>query len=642
MEKTMGRRAFVGAAGAAAMAGAAAVMTGGAARALAEDGSYTAGTYDVTENGHNGPIDFTVRFSDTAVTEITTGHNLESEGVGLWALDKLSHDIIAYQTLNVDAVTGATVTSHALLAAVEEAAEQAGGAGALKANPGPACDYEASYDADICVIGGGGAGCTAAITAAKAGAKVVVLEKCGITGGSTNVCGGALNAVDPYRQGLQGIDDSVEQFFTVTMDGGHNVANPELVRFMCEHAMESVEWLEDLGVAFKMKIGAATGSLGERSHYNSKYSGSGYTDAFRDYISANPDNITVLSECPATEVIMKDGKVAGARGTHRSGLQITVNAPAVIIATGGFGANAEYRQSVNTGVWGDVDLGPGAIGCSNISVCAQGDGLFLAQDAGAELIGLSDIQVHPGGLPGTGLIRHIHTSGRNRLFLNENGDRFVNEGAARDELARAVYAQPNSQMWLVVNKVRYPTPTTPDSNGETIQDMLALDAIKAGDTLEELAQACGMDPEKVQASVDTYNAVVRGEMEDPFGFKADNVADVEMTEGPWYACKKAPTIHHTMGGIRVNVNSEVETADGEAIPGLYAVGEVTGGIQGANRLGGNAVADCITFGRNAGEHASVYVGIDEAVAHKAAVVFDTAPTLDEDAYEAEVEKVVTE
>lgn len=617
MDKAIDRRSLVKAAGLAGIAGLAAAAP---SRAFAQEGAYTPGIYTVTENGHNGPLEFFVKFTETAVVDIQTGYNLESEGVGLWAIDKLAHDIISYQSLNIDTITGATITSGAVLRAVEAAAEQAGGADALNANPGPECDYEASYDADICVVGGGGAGCCAAITAAMAGAKVVIMEKCGITGGSTNVCGGALNAVDPYRQGKQGIEDSVEEHIKVTMEGGHNVANPELVEFMCEHAMESVEWLEDLGVAFKMKIGSATGSLGERSHYNSKYSGSGYTDAFRDYIAANPDKITVINECPAAEIIMADGVVAGVRGTHRSGLEITVNAPAVIIATGGFGANAEYRQSVNDGVWGDVDLGPGAIGCSNINVCAQGDGLFLAEAAGAELIGLSDIQVHPGGLPGTGLIRHIHTSGRNRLFINELGDRFVNEGAPRDELARAVYAQPNSQMWLVVNTVRYPTPTTPDSNGETIQDMLALDAIKAGETLEELAEACGMDPEKLQHSVDTYNAVVRGEIEDEFGFKADNVADKEMTEGPWYACKKAPTIHHTMGGIRINVRSECENADGEIIPGLYAVGEVTGGIQGANRLGGNAICDCMTFGRNAGEQAAVYVGIDPEKAHKAAVV----------------------
>lgn len=621
----MDRRSFIktagitGALGAMGLAGCAPARPEEQA-ALASTGAYTPGTYQATVNGHNGPVEFNVKFNETALTDISTGYNLESDGVGLWAIDKLSRDIISYQSLNCDTVTGATVTSMALLEAVRQCAEEAGSADALEANEGPQCDYADTYEADICVIGGGGAGGCAAITAAKAGAKVVIMEKCGITGGSTNVCGGALNAVDPYRQGKQGIKDSIETFFQVTMEGGHNVANPELVHFLTDHAMESVEWLEDLGCAFRMKIGSATGSLGERSHYNAKYSGSGYTDTFRDFYAKNADKITVITECPAQEIIMDDnGAVAGVRGTHRSGMDITVSAKAVIVATGGFGANAEYRQSVNDGVWGDVDLGPGNIGCSNISVCAQGDGLKLAENVGAELIGLSDIQVHPGGCPGNGLIRHIHTSGRNRIFVNENGDRFVDEGAARDVLARAVYAQPNSEMWEVVNTVRYPTPTTPDSNGETIEDMLSLDAIYAGETVEELAAATGMDAAKLQASIDSYNATVRGEAEDPFGFKADNVADKEMTEGPWYASKKSPTIHHTMGGIRINVRSEAETADGAVIPGLYAAGEVTGGIQGANRLGGNAIADCMTFGRNAGKQAAIYVGIDADAAHAASV-----------------------
>jgi len=158
---------------------------------------------------------------------------------------------------------------------------------------------------------------------------------------------------------------------------------------------------------------------------------------------------------------------------------------------------------------------------------------------------------------------------------------------------------------VVVNTLRYPDPDEPDANGATINNMLALQHIVTGETVDELAKAMYVDAANLQASIDAYNAVVGG-AEDEFGFVADNTADAEMVDGPWYACRKVPTVHHTMGGIHVNVESEAVSADGKVIHGLYAAGEVTGGIHGSNRLGGNAIADCMTFGRNAGTNAAKY------------------------------------
>ena len=178
-------------------------------------------------------------------------------------------------------------------------------------------------------------------------------------------------------------------------------------------------------------------------------------------------------------------------------------------------------------------------------------------------------------------------------------------GAERDVLCKNIFAQPDGTYWIVVNTLRYPDPDEPDANGATINNMLALGHIVAGDTVEALAGEMGVDAANLQASIDAYNAVVEGGT-DEFGFVADNTADAAMTEGPWYACRKVPTVHHTMGGIRVNVESEACNADGEPIPGLYAAGECTGGIHGENRLGGNAIADCMTFGRNAGTNAAKY------------------------------------
>lgn len=619
-DRTIDRRAFAaGAALAAAGTGLALAMTTSSS-ALASDASdsspaegewagYVPGMYSSETMGHNAPFTVTCTFTRYALTDIDVSGNNETIGVGKLALATLAEEIVRTQSLNVDAVTGASISSAALLSAVEDCANQAG-SDQLFAEPGPADDTLDSYEADVAVIGAGGSGLCAAISAAQTGASVVVLEKIGYDGGSTNVSEGALNAVDPERQEPQGIEDSVAEHYAATYFGGHETGTPELIAYMVDNALDSVKWMRALGVNWKETIGSATGSLGQRSHYPFTPSGNTYIRSFDDYVAAHPDRIVVLHDTQATELITDaSGAVTGVRAMHAGDQEVTVTAKSVIIATGGFGANVEYRQSVNDGVWADVTLDD-AIGCTNINKCAQGDGLKLAEAVGAELIGLSDIQLHPCGTPGTGLMEDIRTSGRNRIFVNNQGERFVNEGAARDTLCKAIFAQPDSTYFIVVNSLRYPDTTTPDSNGATIENMVATGHVTAADTLEELAEATGMDAGKLQASIDAYNAVIDGGT-DELGFVADNTADAKMTEGPWYACRKVPTVHHTMGGIHVNLDSQALSADGTPIAGLYACGEVTGGIHGSNRLGGNAICDCMTFGRNAGVHAAMNAGYDE-------------------------------
>lgn len=565
--------------------------------------AWKAGNYSANVTGHNAPFTVNVTFSDNAITAIDTAGNQESLGVGASAIDELTGQMMEYQTTNVDAVTGATLSSMSFQQGVEDCAKQADAASDLARAARPEEKVDDTYTADVCVIGGGGAGLTAAISAAQAGATVVVLEKCGITGGSTNVSEGALNAVDPDRQEKQGIEDSIQKFYDTTYEGGHEQGTPELIAYLTENALDSVHWLESLGVEFKEKVGSATGSLGERSHYPATPSGNTYIRSFQKYLANHPDQITLLHEMQAKQILMEDGAVIGATALHRGQKSITVNARTVIVATGGFGANVEYRQQVNTGVWSDVVL-DSTIGCTNIKPCAQGEGLKLAEDAGAQLVGLPDIQLHPCGTPGTGLMQDIRTSGRNRIFVNTSGARFVNEGAERDTLCKAIFAQPDSTYWIVVNKIRYPSETEPDANGATIENMLALGHIVKGETVEDLASQTKMDAATLQASIDGYNAIVAGQTEDEFGFKANNTADQQLTEGPWYACRKVPTVHHTMGGIRIDTDAHALDEYGLPVKGLYACGECTGGIHGSNRLGGNAIADCVTFGRSAGTHAA--------------------------------------
>ena len=491
------------------------------------------------------------------------------------------------------------------MSAARKAAEAAGlDLSVLDANEWHAtAGQDETYDQDVVVVGGGGAGLAAAISAEQNGAKVLVLEKLDILGGSTNVSEGALNAVDPVRQGAQGIEDSVENFIDQTYHGGHEVGDMDLITYMCENSMGSVEWLESLGVEFKPEVGTATGALFQRSHYTVTPSGNSYIRVFEKYADEH-DNLTILKGVEVKSLTVEDGKVVGVVGTGKQGQTVTATAPSVILATGGFGANKALLKEYNTGVWAHVDLT--TLGCTNLMKAATGAGIEMATAIGADVTGMSDIQVHPCGTPGTGLMENIRTSGRNRLFVNVEGNRFVNEGAARDVLAQAIFDQEGQTYWIVVNSVRYPSRDWVDANGATIANMVAQGSVIEADTLAELAEKTGMNPDNLQAAVDGYNAVVRGEKEDEFGFVANNKADVEMTEGPWYACKKVPTVHHTMGGLKIDVKTEVLDTNGNVIPGLYAAGEVTGGIHGSNRLGGNAIADCMTFGREAGAEAAAH------------------------------------
>ncbi len=569
------------------------------------------GVYESKIVGHNAPMTVKVTIAKGKITDIST-KDLESYGVGKVALKDKAAEIISRQSLGIDAMSGATLSSFALISGVEKCLKEAG---ATEADINQWTKKVVKYPTepltvtgDVAVIGGGGTGLAAAISALENGAgKVVIIEKLGYLGGSTNVSGGALNAVDDKRQKAQGIKDSIATFYEATMKGGHNVGTPELVHYLTDNAYKTVEWMEAQGVKFRDKIGAATGSLGQRSHYGVAPAGNAYTSVFENVLKTKyKDRVTFLMECPAQEILTDaSGRVTGVKAV-RHGQPVTVKASSVVLATGGFGANVKFRQEVNTGVWKEVVL-DNRIGTTNINKAAQGDGLVMAKKVGADLIGLSDIQLHPNGTPGTGLMQDIATSGRNRIFVNLNGDRFVSEGAARDTLCKAIFKQPEGTYWLIMNKLRYPDETKPDKMGVTMKDMLALGRVKRADTLDELAKVINVPAANLKAAVAEYNKAASHQVEkDKYGFAATNTDDAPMTEGPWYACRKVPTVHHTMGGVKIDTKAEVIGTNGKPIAGLFAAGEVTGGIHGANRLGGNAIADVYTFGRLAGASAAKY------------------------------------
>ena len=597
------------------------------------DKKLTPGTYTATANGHNGPVTVETTVDETSIKSVKITEHFETHGV--WdAIDKVPEAIVEQQSVAVDAISGATFASRAVIAAVTDCLEQADADMALwtveKEKEQPEA---AEYTADVIVVGAGGSGLAAAVSAHQNGASVIVVEKLGMVGGSTIFSGGAFNAADTERSKLTEMTesnhnaltkllekephddyekqlqetiakqyeehlsagntwlfDSPELHMLQTYNGGDYEGNPELITVLANNALSANQWIESLGVEYRDKLGMATGAIWQRSHYGieDKYpDGFASIFGFVDYIDSN-DNIEIQLNTKAEELIINDGKVVGVKAMNGDNPVTYTANKGVVLATGGFGANVEMRQKYNT-IWANLDK---SIGCSNQSVAAQGDGIVMAEAVGAQLIDMGLIQLHPNGEVGTGMMMGVPaTSGLNRIFVNNEGNRFVAEDARRDVMVNAIYAQPGGTMWIIADTNKHP------EGDIAIENAVKLGKTFKADTVEELAEIIGVDAANLQKSIDDYNAVVDGGV-DELGL---TTYDKKLGNPPYYAAKRLPTVHHTMGGLKIDTECHVLGQDDNPISGLYAAGEVTGDIHGANRLGGNAIVDIAVFGRIAGE-----------------------------------------
>lgn len=558
------------------------------------------GSYVGEGKGVHGMIQVAVILEGKTIKEIQVLKQDETPGVGDVATKMIPEEIIKYQSIAVDSVAGATMSSDGVKAAVKMALEKAGVNIAdyqkkpVKSNV-PATGL-LEKKADVVIIGAGGAGLAAAVSAHQNGAKVLVLEKMPKVGGNTIISGAAFNAVDPKRQGKAGIEDSVEKHYTQTYEGGDKLAKPEMVRTLVENAYPAIEWLESLGMQFKDDIFTVLGALWPRSHKPIMPLGTGYISTYMNYVDAHSDGIEIMLNTKVTELIVENGKVTGVKAENAQGAVIASANKGVVVATGGFGANKEMRDKYNK-MWPAL---------TNLNTTnhpgATGDGMLMADKIGANLIGMEQIQLLPMGDPVTGsLSGNIEQGVENRIFVNKDGNRFVDEGARRDVMTKALFQQKDAYMWVILDKHSYPTGDTKNNFNETIDQLIAEGRAFKGDTLEELAKKIGVDPANLVKAVDTFNQAVDKKITDPTGrtLFADKI-----DTAPFYAGARVPTVHHTMGGIEITTSAQVLDKSGKIIPGLYAAGETTGGIHGSNRLGGNAIPDTVVFGKIAGESAA--------------------------------------
>ncbi len=556
------------------------------------------GTYTTETTGHNGPITVSLTIADGKIASVDASENVETKGIGSVAIDKITNTVVEKQTVNLDTATGATITSGAVIRALKDNLKQAGATddsiNAMDKETINQVLEKNEYTYDVVVIGAGGAGLTAAITAAESGAKVVVLEKTSQVGGNTLVSGGGINIPGTDLQEKNGIEDSVELYKEDTLKGGDNLANPELVDTMANNALDAYHWLvDDVHMEFiQDRVQQFGGHSVPRAAI--PVGNSGYEMMSKLENLAVNKGIDIFKNTSAKS-LMTDGSAVSGVIVENAGNEITIHASkSVILASGGFGSNVEMREEYNP-----------EYGSQYKTTCisaSSGDGIVMAQAVGANLVDMSQIQVYPTCNPQTGIISYVANSRFDgAVLVNQEGKRFVNDMGRRDVISNAILNQPGKYAYLLwgqeVETVGNMTKLHENEYNNFVNSGLLFKA----DTLEELAKEADIDYDTLKQTIDTYNqyALAGSDPEQNRGGKLRTIA-----EGPFYLQKVAPATHHTMGGVVINTNAQVLNADGDVIENLYAAGEVTGGIHGTNRLGGNAITDIVVFGRIAGKNAA--------------------------------------
>ena len=547
-------------------------------------------TGEGTAAGHNGDLKAVVTFDGDKIAKIDLTHE-ETEGLGDKAADKLVEEIVANNSINVDTVSGATVTSTAVIEAVKAAIEASGRDVKNFETEGEEKKGETvEKDTDVVVIGGGGAGFAAAVSAKEAGANVILVEKLASVGGNTLISGGEYAAPANDIQKEEGIEDSKELFAKDVEEAG---GNPELIKVLADKATEDAYWLrDDIGVEWLDSLMFFGGHSVKRSLIPAAHTGN---ELIKNYLKkAEELGIEVLTETDVKEILSKDGKVCGIKAETKDG-ELVVNAKSVVVASGGFGANADMCYE------NDKEIDEHVL--STNSPGATGDGILMAEKLGADTVDMDKIQLYPVCDVETGKLLYCGDTRLvgGALLVNKEGKRFVEELGTRREISMAIKAQTDYVGYVLWDETSNEKTGTMKSNPEEAKSLFDRGLMVKADTLDELADHFGIDKDALLETVKTFNENSAKKEDPEFNLR---MLGWQVKDAPFYMMKAAPAVHHTMGGLKINTDAQVLNKDGEWIDGLYAAGEVTGGIHGSNRLGSVAMADITVFGRIAGENAA--------------------------------------
>ncbi len=612
------------------------VSTGEAATA-ADTATGVSGTATGTAKGFGGDVNVTLTLEDGVITDASLSGDNETEGIGQVVLKVYGKNFVEANGL-VDAYSGATFAGFTRAAVMEAASAALISLGAdpadyLVAAAADAKDDDLDLNADVVIVGAGGAGLTAALTASDAGRTVVVLESQSAPGGNSVKSTGGMNAAktiyqdenafaeeagvektlkaaeayadneaisaltakvreqwEAWQADPKGYFDSTELFALDTLIGGKGLNDPELVKTLVENTAAGIEWLRSVNVNLD-HVSAFGGASVKRIHRPVNEEGKtlsvgAYTIPLLLRAAEERVNIEVLTDTTVTEILTDEkGRACGVRGEFKTGSIVTVHAKAVILATGGFGANLEMVAEYAPQLKGFMTTN---------SSGAQGQGIDMAKKLGAATVDMEQIQIHPTVQADTAALITEGLRGDGAVLVNAEGKRFVDEVGTRDVVSAAEIAQTGSCSWLIVDQKMVDA-------SSVIQGYIQKGFTFSGNSWEELAETIGVPAETLTKTMNNWNACT-AEGKDPEFGRTSFASPLDTA--PYYAIRVTAGIHHTMGGLKINEKTQVLREDGSVIEGLFAAGEVTGGIHGANRLGGNAVADFVVFGRIAGEEAA--------------------------------------
>ena len=555
------------------------------------------GTYVGEAKGYRGEVKVEVKTSKNKIEEVKVIKNTDTPIISESAAKKVPEQIVKYQSLRVDGVSGATGTSRALTSAVRNALKNSG-ADLKELNKKPVIEakklVKETQNKDVVVIGAGGAGLVAAIEAKNNGAKnVIVLEKMAFAGGNTLISGGEYAAPNNWVQVKKGLKDSNDAFYNDILKGGDNEGDPKLVRVLADNALSGAEWLKDyINMTFEDRQMFFGGHSVERSLV--PQGATGVEMISKLLAKAEKLNIPVLYETPATELIVDKGRVTGVKAVSEDKEYTFLAKDGVILATGGFGSNLEMRVKYNK----DVDENI----LSTNTVGITGDGITMAEKIGAQLEDMPFIQTYPtcdpisGALLYFGDVRLVGGS----ILVNQEGKRFVEELERRDVISMAIKNQTGNAAYQFCDEAQVKLSGVAEHHADEVNYLFNNKLLVKADTIKEAADFFGIDAAELEKTVAKYNQYAKDGKDLEFN-KRGKLTPFE-AKGPFYIMKAVPAVHHTMGGVKIDENARVINTKGEVIKGLYGAGEVTGDIHGTNRLGSDAIADITVFGRIAGQN----------------------------------------
>ena len=569
--------------------------------------------YTATAKGFGGDVTVTLTIEDGKLTNVQAEGPDETAGIGTMAIEQLPGAMVERNSVEVDAVASATVTSTAVLAAAADALGQSGVTleAAQQAAPAEMESVKPAFEnPDVIVIGAGFSGMNAALEAAENGAKVYLIDKNNAMGGSIRFAGGTTSAAGAKMQIAAGVEDSPENFQAdiVRMGGGTNVE--ELTRKHTECAAAAIDWLDSLGADFgdrEPKMSSSYDAFNVPREYRVQGGGNAMVELVKPLIEQHVEkgDIALLLETEVADIIVEDGAVKGVVLTDGS----EYRAAATILATGGYGHNEELLHRYN--YKNVLTMSPSFV---------TGDGYKFAEKAGAIFNNMDYLPAYPGGVPVGGFDVSCTASVQypGVIWVDNTGSRMVKELGSLDSERKAAYAgAPENLVYMILTQQMKDTQDPilsvgggfsgkPDEGWAYFDELLASgNCVYKGETLEELAQNAGIDAAGLAATVEAYNGYVQVGEDKEFGRAADTLAKLE---GPFYAIKTCPYVMLTKGGPLMNPDAQTLNADHEPIPGLYQCGELTGGanVGGSANIGGLANTSCIVWGKIAGANAAAY------------------------------------